>query len=151
MRQTFKRISQLISAPASHRRAVLRGILATPGVARSVRSRGYAGTRQWLEGRPRPDLGMSPSDVALRRADTAIRHLPWRVRCLERSLVVWWLAGESAEIRLGVAPGLQGQPHRFHAWVEREGTVLNDSANVSLEFLPLVGRSAEAADPLQFD
>ena len=40
--------------------------------------------------------------VTAQRVDRALRSLPWHVRCLERSMLVWWAVGEAGEIRLGV-------------------------------------------------
>ena len=89
--------------------------------------------------------------LVARRANTAIVGLPWRANCLERSLVVWWVAGAEAQLKLGVATGDGSEPHRFHAWVERDGVVINDSPGVAAEFLPLVGQAVESTDPAVFD
>jgi len=85
------------------------------------------------------------------RVNTAIEALPWRISCLERSLVVWWIAGDDAEIVRGVAVGNGTEPHRFHAWVEYKGVVLNDSSDVAAVFVPLIARAAETSDPALFD
>ena len=60
-----------------------------------------------------------------------------KLTCLERSVVVWWVVGgsEVAEMQFGVRPSKTSVPD-FHAWVEADGVVVNDRANVSAEFLP---------------
>ena len=135
-----RRIRNLAVAPAAHRRVVLAAVALTPRVGWRLRRRGYQATRAWLETRPVP-----PADTtALARADRAIRALPWRPRCLERSLVVWRLAGAGAQLRLGVSR----EGRQFHAWVERDGIVLNDTADVATRYLPFDGTGV---DPDRFD
>ena len=69
--------------------------------------------------------------------DGTARRGPWKANCLQRSLVLWWFLlrrGMSSEIRIGVrrrpdAPS-GGRQLDFHAWVEYQGLVLNDRADV---------------------
>ncbi len=142
---------QFATSSRLERRVVLHALWMTPRIRRSLNGSGYAATRAWLQDRPPPDFGSNVSDGPLVKADKAIRRLPWNVKCLERSLAIWWIAGEGSVIRLGVAPSRQGQGHRFHAWVERDGRVLNDSPDVASEYIPLVGHAVEAADTRLFD
>lgn len=144
-------ISRFLRVPSPHRRAVLRGLMITPRVSRSLHRSGYATTLSWLGTKSRPHVEESEVILAARRVDTAIRAVPWGVRCLERSLVVWWILGVDAEIRRGVAIGHSGGPHLFHAWVECAGIVVNDSPNIALEYSPLDRDKADSTDPLLFD
>ena len=64
---------------------------------------------------------------------------------------MFWILGEDSEIKLGVAIGLETQPHRFHAWVEDQGQVVNDVKDVALQYLPLTGVSADLPNPNLFD
>ena len=62
---------------------------------------------------------------------------PYRATCLPQSLAVWWLLGRrgmASELRIGV----RKEANRFeaHAWVEYEGTVLNDQGDVPHRFAP---------------
>lgn len=138
MTSLLRSIHRFLGSNRLERRVILKALLVTPRIARSLKRRGYAGTRAWLQ-----ELGSSPkvgaelSDYTLMKADKSIRQMPWDMRCLERSLAIWWIAGNGAVIRLGVAPGTPNEAHRFHAWVERDGHVLNDSPDVANEFLPL--------------
>ena len=65
----------------------------------------------------------------------AARHGPYRAQCLERSLVLWWLArrhGFEPELRIGVQAG--HPVIKAHAWIEVEGEVVNDRVEVVAEF-----------------
>jgi len=69
--------------------------------------------------------------------DAAARHLFLRTNCLERSLVLCWLLerrGIAAQLRIGA----RKEKGRFeaHAWVEVDGTVLNDAPEPHLHFAP---------------
>jgi len=76
--------------------------------------------------------------VAIARfQDAARRHLFLSTNCLERSLVLCWLLerrGIDAQLRIGA----RKQTGRFeaHAWVEVDGTVLNDAPKPDLQFTP---------------
>ncbi len=55
--------------------------------------------------------------------------------CLHRSLTLWWLLGRqgiASELRIGVRTQ-EGQ-FEAHAWVEYQGVVLNDRADIGLDF-----------------
>lgn len=71
----------------------------------------------------------------------AARHGPFRANCLQRSLVLWWFLlrrGIYSEIRIGVrrrpAAPAGARQLDFHAWVECEGVVVNDRADVRIVF-----------------
>jgi Transglutaminase-like superfamily len=71
---------------------------------------------------------------------SASRNLPFRVNCLEQSLVLWWLLrrrGMNAQIRVGA----RKETNRFeaHAWVEFDGMVLNESGEGHVHFSPFEG------------
>jgi hypothetical protein len=68
-------------------------------------------------------------------------HLPARPNCLARSLALQTLLhrrGIPAELRLGVRK--EGQHFEAHAWVEFDGQVLNDSADVHTRFTAFPSR-----------
>ncbi len=78
-----------------------------------------------------------PAARALSAAvDRAARFQPGRAECLERSaaaLSLLRLRGWPAEMVIGVQP----RPFVAHAWVELEGHVLNDRADVRARYLAL--------------
>lgn len=68
------------------------------------------------------------------------RHLFFRPNCLEQSLALLWLLkarGIAAELRIGA----QKEDGRFgaHAWVERNGVVLNEAGESQSHFVPFDG------------
>ena len=73
----------------------------------------------------------------------ALRNIPWRVRCLERSLTLEWLLareGIPASIRIGVRKaGVRAI--EAHAWVEVAGQPLDDTT-VGEHYLPFEGSLA---------
>jgi hypothetical protein len=78
--------------------------------------------------------------IIARIQESAARHLFFHSNCLEQSLVLWWLLrirGISADLRIGA----RKQADRFeaHAWVESAGTVLNDSGDAHIHFVPFDG------------
>jgi hypothetical protein len=67
--------------------------------------------------------------------EAAARRVPGRVSCLHKSLTLWWLLrrrGVGAELRVGVRK--PGSRLEAHAWVERDGMVLNDDPDVRQRF-----------------
>jgi hypothetical protein len=68
---------------------------------------------------------------------TALRWVPTAPTCLHRSLTLWWLLrrqGIDGELRIGVRKA--GSNLEAHAWVEYQGVVLNDQADVEHVFSP---------------
>ncbi len=125
---------------ARERRVALSTLLAAPLVKIVLRARGYAGTVRFLTRIARsPADGIDEAAADARIAQAVIRRFPFRLTCLERSLVVWWLVGGSdvAQLRFGVAPGEEGATPSFHAWVEVAGTTLEDASETVTAYLPL--------------
>jgi hypothetical protein len=93
---------------------------------------------------PQPDSAPLSPERALGRARTtgrvvnaaAARSL-YRVSCLERSLVTWWLLRWQripCELRVGVRK--EAATITAHAWVEYGGAVINDQADVVRLYAP---------------
>ena len=134
------------------RRAALSTLIAAPLVKMLLRVRGYAGTVRFLTRMSRaPFAGIDQAVADARVAQAVIRRLPFDLTCLERSLVVWWLVDGSdvAQIRFGVAPGREGGTPSFHAWVEVDGTTLDDANEGSDVYLPFT--PAQPVQPDSFD
>jgi hypothetical protein len=96
---------------------------------------------------PAPSSGLRThvaTDEARRLAwivQVTARRGPLRPNCLQRSVVLWWLLarrGLHGDLRIGVRrkPGSPSGSRQldFHAWVERDGTVLNDTPLVREQF-----------------
>jgi hypothetical protein len=65
----------------------------------------------------------------------ASRHAPYRGNCLSRSLTLWWLLlgqGIHSDLRIGVNRP-QGK-FEAHAWIEYQGVVINDRADVGRRY-----------------
>ena len=138
--------------PRGQRSAVVRALTMVPRVSRSLRREGYHETHARLAAAATPRLPADETIETAKRVDGSIRRLPWKVRCLELSLVVWWVAGGApAQVRLGVAPGKDGEDHRFHAWVEAAGSVLNDDADIASVFLPLSSNRVDSMSLTDFN
>lgn len=86
--------------------------------------------------------------------EAVARRLPWHVNCLQRSVTLWWLLrrrGVAGDLHIGVrrrSGGLaRAQGLDFHAWVEHEGAVLNDVADIRTRFAtfdrPITPRNAD--------
>ncbi len=112
-----------------------------PGVTLGVRLGGYRRTRRLLA-RLAPahreageeDAARIASDLAWAVA-AAAHHAPYATACLPRSLTLWWLLrrqGVAGELRIGVAR--VDRELRAHAWVERDGVVLNDAQDIGERF-----------------
>lgn len=64
-------------------------------------------------------------------------YAPYRGNCLSQSLTLFWLLrrrGVAADLRLGAR--MREGRFEAHAWVERDGTVLNDRGDVGERFSP---------------
>ena len=100
---------------------------------------------------PRSDhgtLGVDEVATVVAMVEIAAHRGVFRANCLHRSMVTWWILrrrGVDTIIRFGVRPSAGGQRPDFHAWVERDGLVLNDHPKIADEFFPFdgpVGRSS---------
>ena len=72
-----------------------------------------------------------------RLVGAANRYGPYRAKCLPESLTLWWLLrrqGIESRIRFGARKNARRM--EAHAWVEFEGTPLNDSTDVGEHFKP---------------
>ena len=132
------------SLSKSDRGLLMSGFCLLPIVAASLKTIGLQRTQSWLVGNaPAPMLPVTAQTRAnVRRAAqmvaTAYRLHPVPSSCLPRTVVLWSLLqrrGIGADVRIGVRYNTQGQ-FESHAWLEWNGEVLNDAANVASQFLP---------------
>ena len=66
-----------------------------------------------------------------RMVSIAAGHGVYRATCLRKSLLVWWfLRREGIQSNLCFGVRILGQKLEAHAWVEWDGMVINDAANV---------------------
>jgi hypothetical protein len=73
----------------------------------------------------------------------AARFQPYAMNCLPQSLALAWLLarrGVAVDLRLGVAR--QRGKFEAHAWLERDGVTISDTAQMTQQFVPLHGRQS---------
>ena len=116
-----------------------------PIVATSLKIVGLQRTQSWLTRnalapmRPATEQTRADARRAVNIVAAAYRQHPVRSSCLPRTVVLWSLLrrrGIGADVRIGVRSDTQGQ-FQAHAWLEWNGEVLNDAADVDSQYLPL--------------
>ena len=111
-----------------------------PLVWMSLRSLGFRRTRNLLSLFGRGKDVISGIDEVRRLAyliNTAGGNGLRRANCLEKSLLLWWVLrrrGVAAHIRFGASN--ESRFFKAHAWVEWNGIILNDRADIASEFAP---------------
>jgi Transglutaminase-like superfamily len=118
----------------SAQKLFLRAAVLLPMVALSLRWRGFRATQSTLQrslsnGIPELDLGQAKKQLALtaHMVNAVDRHGPVHPSCLAKSLALWWLLGRqgiSSHLRIGIRK--ENEKFEAHAWVERDGTALNE-------------------------
>jgi hypothetical protein len=122
---------------------------ALPMIALALRRHGLRSVQARLQRTFRTGAATPAEEMVLEAArrtawvvDVAAKRSPWRANCLQRSVTLWWFLGcrgISSELRIGVRRrrgerGAGGSRMDFHAWVERNGIVLNDVADIRVRF-----------------
>ena len=112
----------------------LRAVVLLPLVALSLRWRGFRETqgalRRFLsKANPEPDAALAIKHAALiaHMVNAADRHGLVHPSCLVKSLTIWWLLGRQgipSHLRIGIRK--EKEKFEAHAWVERDGTALNE-------------------------
>lgn len=88
------------------------------------------------------DSHVSPERAA-QMVDAAAREGFHKGTCLERSLVLWWLL-RRRQVPAQICIGARKTASVFeaHAWVQVNGTVINDTGEVHEHYAPFEGASA---------
>jgi hypothetical protein len=132
------------SLSKSDRALVVRAMFLLPIVATSLKTVGLRRTQSWLtRNSRRPAVPPTEQTRAKVRRITqmvavACRRQPLRTSCLPRTLVLWSLLrrlGVATDVRIGARSNSQGE-FQAHAWLEWNGEVLNDVADVGRQYLP---------------
>lgn len=112
---------------------------AIPIMAVAVRVVGLRKLTRPVESAVLRDTSSAVEEARVRRAILrAARYAPYRGNCLSQSLAVYWLLrrrGIAAELRIGAR--LDDRVFSAHAWVECEGRIVNDRADVRSRFSTL--------------
>jgi len=130
--------------PRAERRAALAALTALAVAVRALSRGGLAGAERRLAAMPRllpRRCAVSPARLAVLVRAVA-KQVP-RAECLAQSLVLGRLIVElghrSVTVRIGVRPGEASLA--AHAWVEVDGAVVNDAADVAARFPVIETRS----------
>jgi len=112
----------------------LRAVVLLPLVTLSLRWRGFRETQAALErflskANPGPAAALASKVAAVtaHMVNAADRHGLVHPSCLAKSLTLWWLLGRQgipSHLRIGIRK--EKEKFEAHAWVEREGTALNE-------------------------
>ena len=131
MWERFRRFSAL-ERPA--RKLFLRATVLLPLVAVSLHLRGFRATQAALQrflsnANPEHDPALLSKNAAMtaHMVSAADRHGLVHPSCLAKSLTLWWLLerqGIASHLRIGIRKEVE--KFEAHAWVEREGTALNE-------------------------
>jgi Transglutaminase-like superfamily len=141
------------------RALLVRAAMFLPLIEAGLRVFGFRRCKELIEkfSPPRGILRSMPEDArheAALRAARAVRsmelHGPGSPNCLERSMTLWWLLrGEGVAGELHIGARKEDGQFKAHAWVEVDGEVLNDSAEIHEHYArfdaPIA--ASEEADP----
>ena len=148
-------IARLLRFAPWERRVVARALILLPLTAFRIRRLGLRRAQLLAMAAPRgaPASAAEPAARAARIArlvDVVARKGPFRASCLPASLTLQRLlseAGIESQLRLGVRK-VAGRLEA-HAWIEREGVALSDSAQAREGFAAFDGPVAPPAGALR--
>jgi len=130
----WEKLRQFSSLERDAQKLFLRAMVTLPVVALSLRWRGFRATQATLQksissGIPEldPELATKHLTLTAHMVNAADRHGLVHPSCLAKSMALWWLLGRqgiSSELRVGIQK--ENEKFQAHAWVERDGTALNE-------------------------
>ena len=105
--------------------------------------------------KPRNRIGGAPASTVEAQnieklVSAAVNEGIYRANCLERSLTLWWLLrreGISSQLKIGVRKAKDKL--EAHAWIEVNGSVLNDDPAVQANYSPFTQDIASLHAELQ--
>ena len=136
----MNKVDKFWQLPRRDRRQLFQSFLLLPAIHLGLLSLSYyrlRGLMEKLSPFPATPTSTSESEVVQRARGIArvvaiaAEHGIYKATCLRRSLLLWWFLrreGIQSQIRFGVHMSDHGL--EAHAWVERAGIILNDSATV---------------------
>ena len=123
-------------------------VLTLPVVSLLLKLRGFRKTERIMALLSRLGMRSEASPVrvgqAARMVSIAAVQGPYKARCLEQALTVWWmlgLMGIRSTIRLGIYKS--GEAVEAHAWVLHEGKIVIGQMNEQKAFTPLLDVNIE--------
>lgn len=133
----------------------LAGLIALPCLRLLIRGVGFQRVHQYLWRNPPVSAQRAVGgNGACHAARNWTRHLDWaadrgvvRGTCLERSLLLGYLLRRQGwDVQLCFGAALRGDQCLGHAWLECQGDVVNDRADVAAAFTPFVAISSRSSD-----
>ena len=151
----WERIRRFRTLGRAEKLLFLRAFFLLRSLSLSLRLAGFRRTREFLS-RRLPGASVRPRSAALEGAPAlariviaAARNGPGTPTCLAESLALWWLLrreGCAAELRIGIRK--PAGAFEAHAWVECNGSVLNDAGETHRHYARFDSSfGAEAAEP----
>jgi len=137
------RFKQLLKLSLSDIRIILIALILLPLTAFFLRIKGFKWTQSLLSRClpikilphiPQTNQLVIAKSIA-KMVSVAANHGPYRANCLKKTLVSWWLLsrkGIQTELKIGVNKD-EGN-FNAHSWLELQGEVLNDTADVDERF-----------------
>lgn len=127
---------------------LLVSVLTLPLVSVQLKLRGFRKTERFMAQFSRLNIQPAASQARVNQVakmvSIAAALVPYRARCLEQAITVWWMLGVmgvSSTIRLGVCKS--GVSIEAHAWVLHEGKIVIGQMNDQKEFTPLLDVNIE--------
>lgn len=138
-----RRLKQLHALTNAEWKVLLTAMLLLPMIALSLKLKGFKWTQALLSNYIPKKANVSiPEDKQMeltqsiaRLVSIAANHGLFRANCLRKSLAIWWLLkrkGITTKLSIGV--NKESGNFNAHAWVEWQGTILIDSADVRERF-----------------
>ena len=130
----WERLRRFSALERPARGLFLRAVVLLPLVVLSLRWRGFRETQAALQrflpkANPEPDAALASkiTELTAHMVNAADRHGLVHASCLAKSLTLWWLLGRQgipSQLRIGTRK--EKEKFEAHAWVERDGTALNE-------------------------
>src|SRR2546430_15157928 len=130
----WERLRRFSALERPARSLFLRATVLLPLVALSLRWRGFRATqatlqRSLLNDNQEREAALVSKSAAMiaHMVNAADRHGLVHPSCLAKSLTLWWLLGRQgipSHLRIGIRK--EKETFEAHAWVERDGTELNE-------------------------
>lgn len=135
-----RKLKQFRALTGPERRFVLTAMCGLPVIRIGLHVLGLQRLLDRLQRRSRPGAAGLSQDDMMRYGDLvnrAARQGLYQDTCLTRSVwLCWWLQGKGMDPRLRIGVRLAVGELEAHAWVEVNGTPVNDRADIAQDYAP---------------
>ena len=137
----LRRLRRLCGLTATDRRLLAEACVRLFVVTMALRLVGYGRLSRWVPGCAPRSIRAEHKQTAVRYAfwiRLAARAQPFEALCLAQSVTLHaWLRGQGIPSHLKIGVVKAGAQLAAHAWVELDGTPVNDSQESIADFTPL--------------